>query len=67
MVRLLTPEDVCEQLQVPISTLYKWRERNYGPPALKVGKFLRYQPADVEAFIASLAPESNVTPIRRSA
>lgn len=66
--RLLTTEEVAEQLGVAVNTLYDWRARRpvYGPPAIKVGKYLRWRPADVEAWIDAQAPESNVTPIRRA-
>lgn len=66
--RLLTAEEVAEQLQVAVNTLYDWRTRKpvYGPPAIKVGKYLRWKQADVEAWIDAQSPESNVTPIRRA-
>jgi len=63
MAQLLTIEQVADQLQVPVDTLYYWRSKKQGPPALKVGKHLRWQQADVDAWLASLAPRSNVTPI----
>ena len=44
MDRLLTPAEVAEYLRVPVSTLHGWRQNkwNVGPPAIKVGKHLRY-------------------------
>jgi predicted DNA-binding transcriptional regulator AlpA len=32
---------------VPVSTIYHWRGRGEGPPALKVGKRLRFRADDV--------------------
>ncbi len=65
-IALLTPEQVGEQLGVAVRTLYSWRQTGYGPKGIRVGKYLRYTPESVEAFVASLQPESNVTPIRRA-
>lgn len=63
MIQLLTIDQVAEQLQVPVDTLYYWRSRGYGPQALKVGKYLRWQPTVVDAWLATLEPASNVTDI----
>jgi excisionase family DNA binding protein len=43
-------EDVAKYLRVPVQTLYQWRKRKYGPPAARVGKHLRYDPADVRKW-----------------
>jgi excisionase family DNA binding protein len=51
--KLLTPEEVASILGVPRATLYKWRLVGEGPPALKVGKHLRYRPADLDAWLTS--------------
>jgi len=69
MIQLMTIDQVAEQLQVPVATLYKWRASQYGPKALKVGKYLRWQQVDVDAWITAQVPASNVTPIsaRRTA
>jgi excisionase family DNA binding protein len=48
--RLWTPEEVCHYLGVPIDTLYRWRYLGIGPQAGRVGKHLRYDPADVRAW-----------------
>jgi excisionase family DNA binding protein len=63
MSQLLTIEQVAEQLQVPVDTLYYWRSKKAGPAALKVGKYLRWRQEDVDAWLATLAPGSNVIPI----
>lgn len=68
MAALLTVEEVASILKVPVKTIYDWRSRPvpYGPPAMKVGRYLRYKPEVVEAWIDAQS-DSNVTPIRRSA
>jgi DNA-binding transcriptional MerR regulator len=43
-------DDVSRYLRVPVETLYQWRKRNYGPAAARVGRYLRYDPADVRAW-----------------
>ncbi|MGL5864004.1 MAG: helix-turn-helix domain-containing protein [Phycicoccus sp.] len=38
-------------LGVPVATLYQWRTRRLGPRAYRVGRHLRYDPADVRAWL----------------
>jgi predicted DNA-binding transcriptional regulator AlpA len=40
---LMTGDDVSTMLQIPKATLYSWTYRNTGPPAKRVGRFLRYE------------------------
>ena len=49
--RLLSIEEVSGLLQIPVTTLYKWRFRREGPTPLRVGRFLRYDPADVVSWV----------------
>ncbi len=51
---LWTVQDVSDYLRVPVQTLYSWRTQGSGPPARRVGKYLRYRPADVERWLDSL-------------
>jgi predicted DNA-binding transcriptional regulator AlpA len=51
---LWSVQDVAGFLQVPVQTLYSWRVRGEGPPALKIGKYLRYRPEDVQRWVDSL-------------
>ena len=46
-----TVEDVAAYLRVPVETLYTWRKRRYGPRAARVGRHLRYDPAEVRAWV----------------
>ncbi|WP_367132384.1 helix-turn-helix transcriptional regulator [Saccharothrix sp. HUAS TT1] len=52
--RLWTVEDVSTYLGVPVKTLYQWKWRRYGPPVRKVGKYLRYVPAQVRRWVEDL-------------
>lgn len=49
--RLWTLPETAEHLQVPVKTLYAWRLRSTGPPGIRVGRYVRYRPADVEQWL----------------
>ncbi len=52
--RLLTPQQVADQLSVSVGTLAVWRAtRRYDLPYTKIGRLVRYRLDDVEAFIAA--------------
>ena len=48
--RLWTADETALYLQVPKATLYQWRYLGIGPKAGRVGRHLRYDPADVRAW-----------------
>ena len=48
--RLWTAEETAFYLGVPKATLYRWRRQGFGPVAGRVGKYLRYDPAEVAAW-----------------
>jgi len=52
---LWTVQEVSKYLRVPQSTLYQWRYLRTGPRASRVGRHLRYDPADVRAWLADQA------------
>jgi hypothetical protein len=54
-VELWSIEETSAYLKKPIGTLYQWRHRRMGPPAFKVGRDLRYDPAEVRAWVVSQA------------
>ena len=49
--RLLSVSDLAEMLQVPVSTVYQWRYRGEGPRPIRLGRYLRFDPADVARWI----------------
>lgn len=49
--RLLTTAEVAQFLGVPVKTLHQWRYRRTGPPAARVGRHLRYDPADLAEWL----------------
>ncbi len=48
---LWTIDQVSEFLTVPVGTLYPWRHRGYGPPAMRIGRSLRYDAAAVRRWL----------------
>jgi excisionase family DNA binding protein len=54
---LWTVDDAALYLRVPVKTLYQWKWRGEGPPVRKVGRHLRYDPAEVRNWFAGLGSE----------
>lgn len=52
--RLMRIDEVAAYLQVPVKTLYRWRHHGTGPPAIRVGKHLRYRQRDLEKYLDGL-------------
>jgi excisionase family DNA binding protein len=48
---LLSVEEVAEYLAIPVATLYQWRHKGCGPAAYRVGRYLRYEQAAVDAWL----------------
>jgi excisionase family DNA binding protein len=52
---LLTIEQLADRLQVPVGTIRKWRAQGSGgPPGIRIGKYVRYRPSDVDAWLNTL-------------
>lgn len=49
---LLTVDELAALLKIPKATLYSWRYISYGPPSIKVGRYLRYRNTEVTRWIA---------------
>jgi excisionase family DNA binding protein len=50
---LWTPQALSSYLGIPVATLYQWRQRGLGPPAVRLGKHLRYRPEAVREWLKS--------------
>ncbi|MPZ67753.1 MAG: helix-turn-helix domain-containing protein [Pseudonocardiaceae bacterium] len=50
---LWTPRQLAEFLGPPISvkTIYDWNYRGVGPKYCRIGRHIRFRPADVEAWL----------------
>ncbi|WP_326667113.1 helix-turn-helix domain-containing protein [Streptomyces canus] len=52
--RYLTPGDLVEMFELPsVETVYQWRRKRIGPRGFRVGRHLRFDPADVLAWVDS--------------
>ncbi len=51
MKRLLRTEEAAEYLALEPGTLENWRYRSEGPPVVRLGKAVRYDLKDLDAWI----------------
>ena len=49
--RLLTAEEVAGITGLSLETLAQWRSQRRGIPYLKIGRAVRYDPTDVQAYL----------------
>lgn len=52
MDTLLTPREAAEILRIAPRTLETWRRRGDGPSFVRIPSGVRYQRADLEAYLA---------------
>ncbi|OLT29471.1 hypothetical protein BJF83_11205 [Nocardiopsis sp. CNR-923] len=48
---LWSVKDTAAFLRVPPKTLYEWRYKGDGPPSHRVGRYVRYLPDEVHAWV----------------
>lgn len=48
---LMTADDVASVLGIPPSTLANWRYQGLGPRYLRIGRHVRYEVRDLEAWL----------------
>jgi excisionase family DNA binding protein len=51
---VISIDEVARRLEIPKTTLYKWRYKGVGPRSHRVGKHLRYRWSDVLAWVDAL-------------
>ncbi len=51
--RLLNEFETANRLGLSVKTLRRWRWAGQGIPFIKLGRSVRYDPAEIEAFIAA--------------
>ncbi|WP_329559741.1 helix-turn-helix domain-containing protein [Streptomyces uncialis] len=57
--RCLTPDDLVEMFELPsVETVYQWRRKRTGPRGFRVGRHLRFDPDDVQAWVDSRRSEA---------
>jgi len=49
--QLITVPELAGLLGVPVKTIYRWRYRGEGPQPIRVGRYLRFDPADVNRWL----------------
>ncbi|MPZ74400.1 MAG: helix-turn-helix domain-containing protein [Nitriliruptorales bacterium] len=49
--RLWSAAQLAEHLGVPVKTIHQWRYLQKGPRGFRVGRHLRFRPADVRAWV----------------
>lgn len=49
--RLLTQQQLADELQVSLRTLERWRQEGVGPAFIRVGRSPRYRRADIDAWL----------------
>lgn len=47
IIRYLTVEDLAERYRVPVTTVESWNRTGTGPEYRRIGREIRYLPADV--------------------
>jgi hypothetical protein len=52
-MELWTVEETAAYLRVPVATLHKWRYLGKGPRGHRIGKYLRFEPAEVRRWVQS--------------
>jgi len=51
MERLMGIADVAAFLGVPVATVRKWNHLGTGPPSLKIGRHVKYEPSAVRQWL----------------
>lgn len=52
---MLTPEDLADELRVPVATVHKWNSAGTAPPRVEIGVHVRYARADVDKWLSAHA------------
>jgi excisionase family DNA binding protein len=48
---LIGIEELAQYLDLPVKTLYKWRQEGVGPASVRVGRHVRYFVSDVQDWL----------------
>jgi len=52
---MVSPSELAALLDVPVTTVYRWRSRHEGPKGIRIGRHVRYRVEDVEAWLDTKA------------
>ena len=53
--RMWSHQETADFLQLPASTLHQMNSKGSGPRSFRVGRYRRYDPRDVESWLATRA------------
>lgn len=57
---LIGIEELAEYLDIPVKTLYKWRQDGVGPASVRVGRHVRYFVSDVQDWLLDQRSSSKI-------
>ena len=63
-MQLLTEQKAAETLNCTVAALRRWRRERRGPRFVKLGRLIRYNLADIEAYVEQ-STQTVVQPGRR--
>ena len=52
MRALIGIDELSHILGIPVASIHRWRTIGYGPQGFKVGRFVKWDPAEVEQWVA---------------
>ena len=65
MEKLLSTKEVADAIGIAPETVRFWRHAGRGPTVVRVGRYVRYRPEDVESWLDSqstVSPANGVLP-----
>ncbi len=63
--KYLTAEEVANMTGLSVETLAQWRSQRRAIPYLKIGRVVRYDPADVQTYLEGCRVSVSAPPERR--
>ena len=48
---LISVKQLAEDLGVPVSTIYRWNYLGTGPRKIRIGRYVRFCPSEVERWL----------------
>jgi DNA-binding transcriptional regulator YiaG len=59
----MTGDDLSRYLGIPVTTLYAWRNKRYGPTSGRDGRYLRYLRVEVDLWLGMHSCEPLMSPV----
>lgn len=47
----VTPQELADELRIPLATIYQWRHRGDGPVGHRIGRHVRYRRQNIEHWL----------------